>query len=260
LATPAHRSSIGSELSEKHFNPILKKSERLLSRRVGGVIAEKTEELLKRQSNSSPVITLLKPEITLFKAGYVAAVIETTGEFAGELAQALGRRKGLAKQQRRWVKSQFLKFFHRMISAEAAKALFYDAFSSRFTLANEGQSEKELVRQVTTTKAVWGLLHSAYEAIEHAVALYPTYKRSGEEPRKVALAPSPGEQVADPIRYPCMTVADVQQLFRKSRSSINRWLDEGKLKRAAMGEKPAKRRSCLILTSSVKDLLKESSE
>jgi Helix-turn-helix domain len=259
LPTLARRSSIASELSEKHFLPILKKSERLLLRRVGGLIAEKTDELLKRQTSSSPDITLLKPEITLFKAGYVAAVLETTGELAGELAQAVGRRKGLAKQQRRWVKSQFLEFFHRMTSAKVAEALFRQAFGL-FPPANEEQSEEELVRQVTRTKATSRLLHSAYEAIEHAVALYPTHERSGEEPRKIALAPSPGEQVADPIRYPSMTVTDVQQLFHKSRSSVNRWLDEGKLKRAAMGEKPGKRRSCLILTSSVKELLKESSE
>jgi hypothetical protein len=80
------------------------------------------------------------------------------------------------------------------------------------------------------------------------------------ERQKIAPAASPGEQVADPISYPTMTVGAVQQLFHKSRSTLYRWLDEGKLKRAAMGATPGKRRSCLILTWSVKEFLKESSE
>lgn len=257
----ARRSSIASEISEKHFLPILKKSERLLLRRIGGAVAEKTEELLKRQTSSSPAITLLKPEITLFKAGYVAAVVETTGEFAGELAQALGRRKGLAKQQRRWVKSQFLKFFRRMTSAKAAKALFYEVFSSRFNISNEQQSEKEFVSQVARTKTRSGLLNSADEAIKYAVALYPTHERSGEKARTIAPSPTPGEKVADPFHNPIMTLSEVRALFPYiSRSTIYRWLAEGKLKRAAMGEKPGKRRSCFILAASVKELLEESSE
>jgi hypothetical protein len=239
----------------------LKKSEGLLVRRIGGLVAEKTAELLKRQTSSSPAIALLRPEIALFKESYLAAVIETTAEFAGELAQALGRRKGLAEQQQRWVKSRVLKFFRRMTSAKAAKALFEEAFSGRFNLANEQQSEKEFLEQVATTRTRSLRLNSADEAIKHAVALYPAHERSEEKLRAIAPSPTPGEKVADPIRYPTMTLSEVRALFpHKSRSTIYRWLEEGKLKRAAMGEKPGKRRSCLILTSSVKELLEESSE
>lgn len=250
------------ELSERHLGPILKKSNRLLLRRIGRLIAEETEKLLKRQIGSPPGITLLKPEITLFTAHYVAAVIETAGELAEELAQAVGQRKGLAGEQQRWVKSQSYKFFYRRTSAKVSKAVFNEAFSSYFNVANEEQSESEFVRQVARAKARSLPLNSVGEAIEHAVALYPARGRSADEPHKNSPSPTPGEKVANPIRYPVMTPSEVSELFSgKSRSTIYRWLDEkGKLKRAAMSEKPGKRRTCFILTSSVKELLRESSE
>jgi hypothetical protein len=261
LPKVAHRRSIASAgLSETDLLPIVKKSEMLLLRRVGGLITEITEELLRRQTTSSRATTLLKREIIVFTAGYSAAVRETTGEFAGELAQALGRRKGLGNQQLQWVRVKIGEFVTRMTAAETAEALFREAFSSRFTLANEEKLKKDLVSRVTSTKGIRRPLLSANEAIEHAVALYPAPKHSRKKPRKIGPAPSPGKQVADPISYPTMTVTDVQKLFHKSRSTIYLWLDGGKLKRAAMGQTPGKRTSCLILTSSVKRLLDESAE
>jgi hypothetical protein len=163
-------------------------------------------------------------------------VRETTGELAGELAQALGRRKGLGNQQLQWVRARVGEFFNRMTSAEAADALFRETFSRRFTVVNEGEMKQELISRIINATEITHPLRSVNEAIEHAVALFPARRLSAKKPQKIGPAPSPGKQVADPIGYPSMTVTDIRKLFHKSRSS------------------------CLILTSSVKPLLVESPE
>ncbi len=66
--------------------------------------------------------------------------------------------------------------------------------------------------------------------------------------------------LAETLSASVLTVDEAKKLFRVSRSTICRWADEGKLKRASMGKKPGKRTRFLILTESAKKLLEESPE
>jgi|GEM_PF-2521532 predicted site-specific integrase-resolvase len=58
-----------------------------------------------------------------------------------------------------------------------------------------------------------------------------------------------------------MNINEAQRAFTDiSRSTIYRWLNEGKLQRASLGKKSGKRSRVLIRTESVKKLLDESAE
>jgi hypothetical protein len=74
------------------------------------------------------------------------------------------------------------------------------------------------------------------------------------------LKASAQEKLRDPKANPVMTLGETRALFGKSRSSIYRWIEEGKLKRAALGRKPGERSSVLILTTSVLRALQEDAE
>lgn len=68
-------------------------------------------------------------------------------------------------------------------------------------------------------------------------------------------------KLANPDRFPVLTVPETAELFRGvSRSTIYRWLEEGKLDRAGLGKKAGKRGRCLITTDSVARLLQKSDE
>jgi hypothetical protein len=68
------------------------------------------------------------------------------------------------------------------------------------------------------------------------------------------------KKLQNPVKYKVMTLEATMRVLGKKRSTIYRWLDEGKLKRASLGRKPGKRSSVLILTSSVAKLLQEDAE
>jgi hypothetical protein len=247
-------------LSAKALSLIRGRSKDRLRLRIGALNKEKADDLLTRQVGSPAVITLVKTEIVLFAAAYIAAVRETTKEFTEELAGVVGRRKGLGKPERKWVLGRIRDFYQSMTSPTAGEAWFHEAFSM-FTLTNEEETKKDLLDQVNKL-AGSNPPSSSRRAIAALIAMYRGHSHKEEEPRKKpAPIPTGGEKVADPARYPTMTVAEVREvLSMKSRSTIYRYLEEGPLERADMGKKSGKRRSCLIRTSSVRSLLKESSE
>jgi len=133
LSTRVDDSPNISGFSKRHFLSILKESEKRLQLRVGNLIHEKTDELLKRQTNRSPSITLLEKEVVSFGDRYDARDKETTGEFAENLAGPVGQLKGFGKQQRRWVTSKVREFYRGKKTVEAGEYLFYEAFLRFFT-------------------------------------------------------------------------------------------------------------------------------
>jgi hypothetical protein len=67
-----------------------------------------------------------------------------------------------------------------------------------------------------------------------------------------------GEKLKNSDKYPTLSIGEVMSILDKSRSSIYRLLEEGKLKRPSLGRKPDRRGKVMILTSSVLELLEES--
>jgi|SRR5271157_3264257 len=64
--------------------------------------------------------------------------------------------------------------------------------------------------------------------------------------------PTVNDKIADPKRYPTLTIQEVRTLFHNvSRSTVYRWLDSGKLERASLGRAACKRGMVRILTRSV---------
>ncbi len=98
------------------------------------------------------------------------------------------------------------------------------------------------------------VLHARVDRLEAKLRKDPRTKRR----RKQAVPP--GRKVKDPVVYPVLTAAETAEVLRIHRSTIYRWLAEGKLSRASAGQKPGKRARCLVLTRSVKKLLRKSSE
>jgi Helix-turn-helix domain len=67
--------------------------------------------------------------------------------------------------------------------------------------------------------------------------------------------PDPAAKLRNAREYPVMTVKEVQALLRVSRSSVYRYLQEGRLQRPGLNQRPGKRSRTLICTSSVQKAL-----
>jgi excisionase family DNA binding protein len=65
-------------------------------------------------------------------------------------------------------------------------------------------------------------------------------------------------KLAHPAEYPTMTLAEVRSVLPVSRSTIYRYVDEGRLKRPKLGKKIGRRTRFLVLTTSVARMLQES--
>jgi hypothetical protein len=65
------------------------------------------------------------------------------------------------------------------------------------------------------------------------------------------------DKIKKPERYPTMTLQEVLSVIPVSRSTIYRYVDEGKLLRPRLNKKAGKRAKFLILTKSVAKLLEE---
>jgi hypothetical protein len=82
-----------------------------------------------------------------------------------------------------------------------------------------------------------------------------------EQKPKVIRGPTVREKLDDPSTYPTMTLDEVRRATSGvSRSTVYRWADEGKLKRADLKKRRGARGRALFLTTSVKAMLESSSE
>jgi hypothetical protein len=75
-----------------------------------------------------------------------------------------------------------------------------------------------------------------------------------------AVAPTVADKIKDPGKYKFLTMPEVMQHFRISRSTAYRWAEEGKLKRPGLGKQAGRRGKFYVLTESVVNLHEESSE
>ncbi len=81
-----------------------------------------------------------------------------------------------------------------------------------------------------------------------------------EEPKSTQY-PTIADKLASPSQYPTMNIKEVRQsLGNVARSTLYRWMEEGKLQRAHLGREPGKRSRVLFRTGSVKEMLEDSPE
>ena len=100
-------------------------------------------------------------------------------------------------------------------------------------------------------------LHSRVNTWE--VTERPTEQPQASVANTIAIIAS--KKIANPRKHPFLTLAEAREILGgKSRSTIYRWLEEGKLTRANLGRKPGKRAAVLILTASILKLLEEDPE
>lgn len=77
--------------------------------------------------------------------------------------------------------------------------------------------------------------------------------------RKTAEA-TVAEKIEHPDKYPLLTGEEVMAFFNVKRSTVYRWVEEGKLQRAELGKRVGRRSKFLVLTKSAAALTQESSE
>lgn len=183
---------------------------------------------------------------------YQGSVNRASGQYADRLAKAAAYHKGFGPEQRQAIEEEVQGFAREKIDQGVVR----DWLGLFGVNRNEPGFTKMVTKVVTElARRESSLISEAKANLNRAATIYGEEMR-GRNAEDVPVA----QKVADPARYPMLTVAETQQYFRKSRSTIYRWLDEGKLKRASLGRSAGKRGSCMILIGSVRTLSEESAE
>lgn len=73
-------------------------------------------------------------------------------------------------------------------------------------------------------------------------------------------SPSAHDKLADPAKFPLMTVPEVMAVLGISRATVYRCLDDGRLDRPGMSKRPGKKSKALVFTASVRKMLEPAEE
>ena len=168
---------------------------------------------------------------------YCDALRNTVGKYAEELLQAVANRQRLGPRQLQLIMHEANRIIAKQTSGGAASGLI--ASVSAYFQVGDHQAAEEVLSNDLSILAT-PVAKNVAETIRHAQALY------GERP---VPEPTPTDKMTNPALYPTMTVPEVMKVLKRSRSTVHRYLDEGKLKRARLRG--------AILTTSVAGLLKE---
>lgn len=245
-----------SQLALAFVGHIQKAAAKSCELRLGSLAHRQIDDLLEQQRVSSTPMHFIPGRMQILGADYGHTLRASAADYATKLAQAIGIRKGMGKPQCQWVEQQAREFIQKLASPDIAKSWFIGAVSSLFTVANEKISEEAFLNGLAVAARDDRLMSEAKAQIELARAVYgrPRRYRRARNGHSVA----PGEMLKDPLKYPTMTVEEVRQVIRMSKSSVYRLLDEGRLERASAGKEGDKKSRCLILTRSVIEFLEKS--
>jgi predicted DNA-binding transcriptional regulator AlpA len=178
-------------------------------------------------------------ELGRLAAAYCHTVREAVGAYAKELVQAVANRRRTGSKQLQLVMQEANRMIRKKTSPETASALI-DSIGAYLQVADSKAAEDVLADRLKRL-GDGPVKKDVAVRMRHAVALY------GGEQR---LEPTPTEKVENPALCQTMTFPEVMEILKRSRSTVHRYLDEGRLKRAALRG--------AILTASVAALLKES--
>jgi hypothetical protein len=232
-------------ISNEEISVIWEKAQRDFSYAAGSHADRKIHDLEQRQ----PLGSLSISELRTFAFTYSDILRVQAGQLAARLIQTIGRRH-FQIQERAWIRKAARLFIQHRKSKGAAVTLFAEVFGN-FTIQNEAEARNSFCAILARIPITLLMIH-----VEKELELARTqYRLDVEKQDAIRRELSPGEMVADPVRYRTLRVEAVMKLFHKSRSTIYRWIDEGKLERAPLSSGEGKRTSCLILTKSVAKLL-----
>lgn len=111
-------------------------------------------------------------------------------------------------------------------------------------------------RAVSYNKRMREYARSAFGEASGMAAGATRRKRTHPKPQhKEDAGVSPHAKLTDATKFPTMTVPEVMALLHVSRSSVYRFLNEGRLDRPGLNKRPGKRSKTLVLTSSVQRML-----
>ena len=233
-------------LSKEQLSVIRGKVEKDFKLNVGGLIHQKIDELIERQS--SIPITLAASELYLFGQSYWETVRGGAARLAAALGQAKGLRGELTAQGHREIEGEVRRFLKTYSSRKAASDLVTLTTSGFFEIANRNEAIRNLAKHLSGFMRTGTGMRSAKKELTYAIAVY-----GGATPQRL----TGGEKIRNPVKYPTMTMAEAREVLLASRSTIYRWLEEGTLERASVGKQPGTRGKVLILTKSVVKFLKK---
>jgi hypothetical protein len=111
-------------------------------------------------------------------------------------------------------------------------------------------------RAVVYNKRMREYARSAFGEASGMAAGATQRKRTHHKPQQKADAGvSPHAKLTNATKFPTMTVPEVMALLHVSRSSVYRFLNEGRLDRPGLNKRPGKKSKTLVLTSSVQRMM-----
>jgi len=245
-----------------HFAKLLlilrHEAESSLKRQLGGVTNEVIEYLLDRQELNAGPIFLEPGYIRVWAARYWGAVRRAALSYEDALAQAIGLKKGLGSKDLVWVSREVGAFYRQHLFGGEPAGFLGRSSAGLAEIQDPEETDAYFRRTLTRYGKTPLLMKPVREKLAEAQELNGRTKKPKSESH--ALQPTPHQKIANPEAHPLMDAEEVATLCGASISTVYRWVDEEKLKRAGMGKRQGKRARFRILTQSVKVFLQEYSE
>lgn len=235
-----------------------READNYLQHQLGGITNEVIEYLLDKQRLTTGSILVEREHVRQWAARYWGAIRRAAVIYAEGLARDIGLRKGLGPADLKWIRREIGAFFRRHIfGGEPATFL---TRSSAGVAEMQAPMDIDSYFQFTLERYAKAplLMKPVMDKLVYVQQLYArTKKRKFDSD---ASHPTAAQKLANPEAHPYMDAKEIAGYCQVSRSTVARWVDEGKIKRAGMGKKAGKRTRLLVLTQSLKRYLQESSE
>jgi excisionase family DNA binding protein len=255
MSTPTDIRPPSDKMSQASIQILRRDAEKLLSTQLGGLSNEIIDYVLNRQEFGTPVV-LEREFIRVWAARYRGAIQRAAVSYAEALAQLIGSTKGLGRKDLVWILREAAAFLRTYISSRASEHFI------AWSLSGIAEIEKAAQADIFFNRALaeYGkapLIKPVRDKLADAQELY---ERTKKNLRNAETLPTPAQKLANPEAFPLMNASEIAAYFVVSRSTVARWVDEGRLKRVAMGKTTGKRAGLRITTKSVKKFSEEYSE
>jgi excisionase family DNA binding protein len=230
-------------------------ADRALSRRLAGIANEIIDYLLERQGHS-PMIQVEQAYIPRWASRYRRAVINEAVSYAAKLAETIGLKKGIGPRDVRWIVREFGAFIRRHTSGDEPATFVSTSSAGIAEIQSPEEVDDYFSRALTRYKKIPSPMRDVRSELLKPQEIYGRTKKSRRESGTVRSA-TPAEMVKNPGAFPTMTCKQVAELLQISRSTVARWVYEGKLARGGSENASGKRARMLIKTESVRKYLDE---
>jgi Helix-turn-helix domain len=243
------------KISQASIQILRRDAEKLLSNQLGELSNEIIDYVLNRQQVITPVV-LEREFIRKWAARYRGVIQRAAVSYAEALARLIGSTKGLGRKDLVWILREAAAFFRNHISSR--KSEHFMAWSSAGVAEIEAVAEADVYfNRALTEYGKAPLIKPVRDKLADAQELYGRTKKNLRNAETLA---TPAQKLANPEAFPLMNASEIAAYFVVSRSTVARWVDEGRLKRVGMGKTTGKRAGLRITTKSVKKFSEEYSE